>query len=259
MTYEELKKRMIDFGFEESTYLTDPMAISEFQSSINQARQTISQAVPLIGRYDFVQDNEYSKRVEEERKEYDALYQALEEQYRSGEITEEEYKAQKAQLDNQWETWLKSVRLHKINLRTCKDNAPDGTERTITIDGKFDRMDGVQIVQNGNVIPFSDYTLEQGCIVVLDYALAGSFTIFYAKGIDLIDTDTTDDFDIQIDYEAEHLVPLLAAYHAWLDDDIQKATMYYNEYEQELNRILQARAERQNKVKARVVGGIRWH
>ena len=210
MTYEELKKRMIDFGFEESTYLTDPMALSEFHSSINEARQIISQSVPLIGRYDFAQNGT-------------------------------------------------ATGLHRIDLKAGTETDPDGEIVPISLDGSFDKIDSMQIIYDGRPFPFSDYTLEQGHIVVLNYALVGSFTIFYAKGIDLIDTDTTDDFDIQIDYEAEHLVPLLASYHAWLDDDIQKATMYYNEYEQELNRILQARAERQNKVKARIVGGIKWH
>ena len=46
MTYGELKQRMTDFGFEEATYTSDPMALSEFISSINQARQTISQNIP---------------------------------------------------------------------------------------------------------------------------------------------------------------------------------------------------------------------
>ena len=210
MTYEELKKRMIDFGFEESTYLTDPMALSEFHSSINEARQIISQSVPLIGRYDFVQDGT-------------------------------------------------ATGLHRIDLKAGTENDPDGEIVPISLDGSFDKIDSMQIIYDGRPFPFSDYTLEQGHIVVLNYALVGSFTIFYAKGITLINGDTPDDFDIQIDYEAEHLFPLLAAYHAWLDDDIQKATMYYNEYEQELNRILQTRAERQNKVKARIVGGIKWH
>lgn len=210
MTYEELKKRMIDFGFEEKTYLTDEMALSEFHSSINQARQTISQSIPLIGRYDFVQDGT-------------------------------------------------ATGLHRIDLKAETENDPDGDVIPITLDGSFDKIDSMQIIYGGRPFPFSDYTLEQGHIVVLNYALAGSFTIFYEKGVDLINTSTPDNFDIQIDSEAEHLVPLLASYHAWLDDDIQKATMYYNEYEQELNRILQARAERQNKVKARIVGGIRWH
>ena len=35
-----------------------------------------------------------------------------------------------------------------------------------------------------------------------------------------------------------YLVPLLAAYFVWLDDDERKATQYYNLYEQESKEIL---------------------
>ena len=54
-------------------------------------------------------------------------------------------------------------------------------------------------------------------------------------------------------------MPLLASYHAWLDDDMQKAVLYYNEYEQERDRTLTRWQERNAKSKARIVGGIRWH
>ena len=37
---------------------------------------------------------------------------------------------------------------------------------------------------------------------------------------------------------AHSLVPLLAAYYLWLDDEEQKATMYNNLYEQKLNQLL---------------------
>ena len=210
MTYGELKRRMIDFGFEESDYLSDPMAESEFRSSVNQARQTIAQYFPTIGRYDFAQDGT-------------------------------------------------AVGLHKINLKDKTENNTDGETVSITFDGIYDNFDSMQIIQDGKVNPFGDYTIEQGNIIVLSYAIKGSFTIFFEKGITLIGEDTQDEFDIEIAPEYEHLVPLLASYHAWLDDDIQKATMYYNEYEQERNSLQAKLNEQKNKAKARVVGGIRWH
>lgn len=210
MTWGELKTIMIDFGFEEESYLIDPMAASEFRSSVNEARRIISQYVPLIGRYDFTQDGT-------------------------------------------------ATGLHRINLKTGKENNTEGQEVDIVYDGMFDKMDSFQIIVNGQPFPFSDYTIEQGCIVVLNYAIKGDFTIFYAKSITPVTVSTEDDFDLQMDYEVEHLLPLLASYHAWLDDDIQKATMYYNEYEQEMTKILERRAERNNKVKARIVGGVKWH
>lgn len=210
MTYGELKQRMTDFGFEEATYTSDPMALSEFISSINQARQTIAQYFPVKGRYDFVQDG-----------------------------TE--------------------TGLHKIDLLNKTETDAEGETVPITFDGTFNSFDSMQMITGGQVYPFGDYTLEEGHIVVLNYALKGSFTIFFDKGVSLITEDTADGADIGIHHEAEHLVPLLASYHAWLDDDIQKATMYYNQFEQERNQIVAKWNERKAKTKARIVGGIKWH
>lgn len=51
------------------------------------------------------------------------------------------------------------------------------------------------------------------------------------------------------------LIPLLAAHYIWLDDDITKATMYWNEYDQLKDQIIAVcRMPR----KARIEGGIRW-
>ena len=209
MTYEELKNIMIDFGFEEDDYLQEAMTTSEFRSSVNQARRTITQYVPKIGRYDFTQDGT-------------------------------------------------ATGLHRIDLINGTENNPEGEIVPITYDGRYDKMEEMRIIKDGTSYPFNDYTVEQGSIVVLNYALAGNFTIFYAQGIDDITADTPDTFDLQMEYEVEHLVPLLAAYHAWLDDDVQKAVMYYNEYEQLLKDIMERRNAEKAKPKVRIVGGLKW-
>lgn len=245
MTYGELKKRMIDFGFEESSYLGDEMATSEFQSSVNQARQTIAQYFPMKGRYDFSQDDKFAERQAE-------VINAIERQYQEGIITEEQRDAMIAE-------YKSKTTLHRINLKDKTENNASGETVPITFDGVFDNFDKMQVIVDGKVYPFGDYTIEQGYIVVLSYALAGDYTIFFEKGITLIDSNTQDDFDIEIDPEAEHLVPLLASYHAWLDDDMQKAVLYYNEYEQERNNLMQQINERKNQPKARIVGGWKWH
>ena len=51
------------------------------------------------------------------------------------------------------------------------------------------------------------------------------------------------------------LIPLLAAHYIWLDDDITKATMYWNEYDQLKDQII---AVCRQPRKARIEGGIRW-
>ena len=47
-----------------------------------------------------------------------------------------------------------------------------------------------------------------------------------------ITEETEDDARINLPENVYPLLPLLAAYHIWLDDDITKATMYWNEYDQ---------------------------
>ena len=67
-------------------------------------------------------------------------------------------------------------------------------------------------------------------------------------------TDDTDDDDrINIASNLQPLVPLLAAHYIWLDDDITKATMYFNEYDQLKDQlIMTCRMPR----KAKITGGV---
>lgn len=55
-----------------------------------------------------------------------------------------------------------------------------------------------------------------------------------------ITEDTSDDFVIQLPEMASPLVKLLAGHYVWLDDDLTKATYYYNEYDDLLNQFKQA-------------------
>jgi len=53
-----------------------------------------------------------------------------------------------------------------------------------------------------------------------------------------IDIDTDDDFDIEIPNKLLVLVPLLASHYVWLDDDIEKAVTYWNEYDSLKNELM---------------------
>lgn len=68
-------------------------------------------------------------------------------------------------------------------------------------------------------------------------------------------SDTSDEQKINVADNVRPLVSLLAAHWVWLDDDITKATMYWNEYDQLKNEIL---AECMRPRKAVIEGGIRW-
>ena len=69
-------------------------------------------------------------------------------------------------------------------------------------------------------------------------------------------TDSTpDDFVIELPDNLLVLVPLLAAHFVWLDDDIQKAINYYNDYEDMRQKILNSCL---GDTRATITGGIGW-
>jgi len=53
-----------------------------------------------------------------------------------------------------------------------------------------------------------------------------------------ITTETNDEDKIFVPTELDPLVPLLAAHYIWLDDDLTKATIYWNEYDDLKQQIL---------------------
>lgn len=65
--------------------------------------------------------------------------------------------------------------------------------------------------------------------------------------------DVEDDTKINIPEITEPLVGILAAHYLWLDDDLTKATIYWNEYDDLKTQIIQSAKIVK---KARVVGGI---
>ncbi len=59
----------------------------------------------------------------------------------------------------------------------------------------------------------------------------GAFDIYYSAKPEKITTATPDGFVLPLDADVAELLPLLAAYFIWLDDDERKAVMYWNNYE----------------------------
>ena len=49
------------------------------------------------------------------------------------------------------------------------------------------------------------------------------------------------------------LIPLLAAHYVWLDDDVTKATLYWNEYDQLKDQIIMVCRQPR---KAKIIGGV---
>ena len=87
---------------------------------------------------------------------------------------------------------------------------------------------------------FGEYQIEMGhTIVIEEKNVDGSIRIYYKKQPTVIDSETEDTFVPEIPLKVHHLIPLIASYYLWLDDDAAKATQYYNMYETALSAELQ--------------------
>ena len=81
---------------------------------------------------------------------------------------------------------------------------------------------------------------------------SGDFDIYYHKKPNVVDETSADDFTFGLHPEAMNLVPLLASFYVWLDDDAQKATMYQNMYDSAKQALLQRRLERERRPRATI-------
>lgn len=100
----------------------------------------------------------------------------------------------------------------------------------------------VLIEENGKEVfePFGDYLLKMERVLHINAdENKGTFRVYYAKLCAQIDENTPDTFVPELPLKVHHLIPLLAAYYLWLDDDAAKATQYYNMYEGEYTLIMQ--------------------
>ena len=87
---------------------------------------------------------------------------------------------------------------------------------------------------------FGDFEVENGDTLVLPGNVSGTFKVFYkAEHTKYVADGTMDNVEIPLKKRTHFLIPLLAAYFVWLDDDASKATQYYNLYEQAKANMLQ--------------------
>ena len=120
----------------------------------------------------------------------------------------------------------------------------DGTEtglsridmRTATVDNDgnitFSAFcDTPTIEQDEDIQNFSNYDTELDSIIVIKKSIAGTFRFPYKKRVPIVDSTWSENEDLPISYNVEHMLPLLSAYYNWLDDDIDIATRWYNEYD----------------------------
>lgn len=105
----------------------------------------------------------------------------------------------------------------------------------------FDDIERVILNTENGIETYSEYDFILGKILILNPGLKKqwydekedkyrySLSVIYRKRIPRITENFTG--ELPIEYVCEPLLGLLTAHYVWLDDDVQKATMYFNEYD----------------------------
>jgi hypothetical protein len=82
------------------------------------------------------------------------------------------------------------------------------------------------------IIPFNNYFTSLDQYLCLPAEESGSFLVLYNAYPHKITDITPDNYEIEFEPEICQYLPMLCAWRLFLDDDISRATMYYNEYVQ---------------------------
>ena len=104
---------------------------------------------------------------------------------------------------------------------------------------------------------YGDYEVEENHTIILDGSYDGNLRIFYVKAhtpcTELVIQEDSEEYDTELPLplKAHHLVPLLASYYVWLDDDMTKANAYYEKYQY----VLEKAQQEAEKPKGRVITG----
>lgn len=83
-----------------------------------------------------------------------------------------------------------------------------------------------------------DFRVEGRHVLVLDGTKHAEYTVFYKKNFLPVTKATPDTTELELDYDKEHLLPLLAAWYVWADDDPSKAAKCRNDYEDYVSQLL---------------------
>lgn len=118
----------------------------------------------------------------------------------------------------------------KYDLRTLADSFFQLANDPIIYEGEHDQR----------YLQTTDYFEEGGKILVLHRDKPGNYTIYYRAYPQRITSETPDDYVLEVDSEVEALIPLYMASQLYKDDDLSISTVYRNEFETGLQRLLDA-------------------
>lgn len=110
-------------------------------------------------------------------------------------------------------------------------------------------------VTEEGIIPFNNYSTSLDTYLYLPSAESGSFQIYYNAYPKKVTSATPYSYVMEFEPEKCALLPLLIAWQLFNDDDLTRATMYYNEYYQSLEDLPQAEKTTSG---ITISGGFAW-
>ena len=78
---------------------------------------------------------------------------------------------------------------------------------------------------------FNDFEIENESTLVIDGNVEGKLKVFYKKAHKPISEATADTTEIELPRKAHHMLPYLAGYYIWYEDEQVKAVNCYNRFE----------------------------
>lgn len=88
----------------------------------------------------------------------------------------------------------------------------------------------------------ADYLIDNDDALLLQAGQSGTVDVWFRRTPAKITALTPDDFEIEFDADAATLIPLLASFYLWQDEDERKAVRYRNEYEELKKQLIESRA-----------------
>lgn len=108
---------------------------------------------------------------------------------------------------------------------TLDDNTEERTFMSFSEGGVY------KLTENG-LVPYNNYFTTVDQYLYLPKRESGDFLVVYNAYPVKITNSTPETFEIEFEPEICQYLPMLCAWRLFLDDDISRATMYYNEYVQ---------------------------
>lgn len=147
----------------------------------------------------------------------------------------------------------------KGKIRITQDGTAEGiaTYDLKTLAPDFLKLEKVYRINENTLSTFNDYELVEESKILMDNSIIGTFDFYYIKVLPAITTTTDAEDETHVPEKVKTLTALLAAHYVWLDDDLTKATLFWNEYDM-LKDDFKAEEEKANKPRATITGGITW-